>query len=136
MKSKVKLFQLLNPAIADAVNELAKAELPAQVWYTAHDFLLKFNEEGAKKQKFQKELLERFAKKNEKGEVEYEIDEKNPSVASYKFENTETQGKFMCELNDYLMVEVEVEQIQAEILKDVKIKGEILLPLMGVLIAK
>jgi len=136
MKAKVKLFQLLNPAIADAVNELAKAELPAQVWYTAHDFLLKFNEEGAKKQKFQKELLDRHAKKNEKGEVEYEIDEKNPTIASYKFENTEAQGKFMGELNDYLSVEAEVDQIPSEVLKDVKIKGEILLPLMGILISK
>lgn len=134
---KITIGKLISPATVEALNEFVKLELPAKVWYQTNTLIKKVNEELQKSREFRKSLIDKYAQKDEQGKPIINKPENPKSQEDFlSFQDDESKLKFAQATYDMLQTEIEFdfEQVDITALGNIKVKGELLLPLFGVLI--
>lgn len=123
----MKLGELANPRFFTTLNKLAAAELQMPVAYKLKGILVALDQEHQKYEELRKGLLEKYGKKDEKGEL------LSDERGELEFESDEDRAKLVQEVNDLMAVEVKVDTIKVSDVVDVKMSVQDLMVIDSVL---
>lgn len=101
----MKLSQITSPGFAASLNKLSKGDLPILTAYSLKTAIGVLETEQAKFESLRKELVEKYAEKNEDGTI------KKNERGEYRVAQ-ESVGDFMKEIEELMKVEVQVPTIK------------------------
>lgn len=107
----MKLVMVVSPKFSESLNKLVKAEIPIAAAYRLKTVVVKASEEQKKFEDMRKELIDKHAPKNKKGEI---IKDENGSYSV----SDKNKEEFFKEIQELLEVEVEFPKIKISDLGD------------------